>query len=925
MIIYLKNNMKRYLLASIIFLVVSTINISFAQQTSKFNGSIILGRPTNTSITVSLLSNDTLETYLEYGITPGVYTNQTSIINIVSQTPTEIDLKNLQSNTQYYYHICFRQPGQTEFVKDIEYTFHTQRAPGSPFIFDIQADPHLNDPACDPNIYKITLENQMADSPDFLIDLGDTFMTEKFYSWTQDSAMRAALNHRPFFDIIGRNAPVFLVNGNHEAELGWLLNNTSNNIACYAVNARQLYYPAPFPGIFYSGSTTMDMYLNTPRDACYSWSWGDALFIVLDPYWYTTVKPKDGWGWTLGEEQYYWLARTLAQSKATFKFVFLHNLVGGSFDGLGRGGKEFASYFEWGGYNQDGTWGFTTKRPNLPMPIQALLLTNGVNIVFHGHDHFFAKQDIDTNQDGAPELIYQEVPQPSRPSNSRTSAQSYGYTDGVIMGNSGHLRVKVEPNLATVEYVRTFLPNEENKSQYNRMVSYRYNINAPADTNSLFPGTVIPGRPTDSTLALNILTSRDMKAYIEYGLQPGSCINQTTVSNLIAGEPNVIELTGLPADSRCYYRLCFKYPGESDYRADIERTFHTQRSSGKTFTFDLQTDSHIYDKKGNKELYLITEKNIQADIPDFLIDLGDTFGDDHNPTAISYSNMEQLHINQLPFFNVIGSVAPVFLCIGNHEGETIEYEFNPDANPICTYATQARLLYYPNPFPNDFYSGNTNPDIYANINRIPGLPANYYSWQWGDALFVVLDAYRYLPSAKPANLWGWTLGKAQYDWFKQTLEQSKAKYKFVFAHHVLGQTRGAAIWADKYEWGGYNKNGIWEFNSKRPGWAMPIHQLMVANNVTIFFQGHDHVFAKEILDGVIYQEVPMPSDATYHVGDENMKGYIGDILNNSGHVRVTVSDSQVKVDYIRAYLPQDQNNISINGQIAYTYTVSANQ
>jgi hypothetical protein len=465
---------------------------------------------------------------------------------------------------------------------------------------------------------------------------------------------------------------------------------------------------------------------------------------------------------------------------------------------------------------------------------------------------------------------------------------------------------------------------DEDISQTNRMVSYSYSITAPAVTNTSFPGTVIPGRPTDNTLTANVLSSSNLQAYIEYGSQQGVYVNQTAETNLIAGEPVVMDLTGLPADMRCYYRLRFKYAGEVSYWADEERAFHTQRAPGSNFTFDIQADSHIYDKKGNTNLYLITEQNILADAPDFLLDLGDTFGDDHNPTTITYAEMEQLHISQRTFLDIVGHVAPLFSCIGNHEGETIGYEyFTTNANPICTYATQARLRYYPNPFPNDFYSGNTNADIYVHTNRIAGLPSNYYSWEWGDALFVVLDAYRYLPDAKPTDLWDWTLGQAQYDWFKHTLEQRKAKFKFVFAHHVLGQTRGAILWANKYEWGGYSKKGVWEFNNKRLGWAMPIHQLMVQNKVTIFFQGHDHLFAKETLDGIIYQEIPMPSDATYHVGDENVGGYIGDVLNNSGHVRVTVSNSQVKVDYIRAYLPQDQNEVNINGQLAYTYTVTA--
>ena len=34
------------------------------------------------------------------------------------------------------------------------------------------------------------------------------------------------------------------------------------------------------------------------------------------------------------------------------------------------------------------------------MPIQSLLITNGVNAFFHGHDHLFVKEDLDVNGDG---------------------------------------------------------------------------------------------------------------------------------------------------------------------------------------------------------------------------------------------------------------------------------------------------------------------------------------------------------------------------------------------------------------------------------------------------------------------------------------------------------------------------------------------
>ena len=129
--------------------------------------------------------------------------------------------------------------------------------------------------------------------------------------------------------------------------------------------------------------------------------------------------------WTLGEAQFKWLERTLSASTAPFKFVFTHHLVGGSFDGLGRGGVEFAPYFEWGGSNTNGTPGFAAHRPGWSRPIQSLLLANGVSAVFHGHDHLYVKQDLDADGDGVADLVYQEVPQPSRTNYGAIGAGHY--------------------------------------------------------------------------------------------------------------------------------------------------------------------------------------------------------------------------------------------------------------------------------------------------------------------------------------------------------------------------------------------------------------------------------------------------------------------------------------------------------------------
>jgi hypothetical protein len=123
-----------------------------------------------------------------------------------------------------------------------------------------------------------------------------------------------------------------------------------------------------------------------------------------------------------------------------------------------------------------------------------------------------------------------------------------------------------------------------------------------------------------------------------------------------------------------------------------------------------------------------------------------------------------------------------------------------------------------------------------------------------------------------------------------------------------------------YEWGGRNLKGAWEFDTRRPDWALPIHQLMAKSNVTIFFQGHDHLFAYQELDGVVYQEVPCPADPTYSIF--NADSYISGItLPNSGYLLVTVSPENVSVDYVKSFASVRENPSEKNRMVAYSYAV----
>ena len=101
---------------------------------------------------------------------------------------------------------------------------------------------------------------------------------------------------------------------------------------------------------------------------------------------------------------------------------------------------------------------------------------------------------------------------------------------------------------------------------------------------------------------------------------------------------------------------------------------------------------------------------------------------------------------------------------------------------------------------------------------------------------------------------------------------------------------------------------------------MPIHQLLVANHVTIFFQGHDHLFARQELDGVVYQSLPNPADDTYTAF--NRDAYrSGETAANSGHLRVSVSPDNTRVDYVRSWLPGQGGVERGDGDVSHTYVV----
>jgi len=477
-------------------------------------------------------------------------------------------------------------------------------------------------------------------------------------------------------------------------------------------------------------------------------------------------------------------------------------------------------------------------------------------------------------------------------------------------------------------------------------------VNAPLITQVL-------GRPTNTSVAVSVLSSQEIAAFVEYGTSKTRYTNKTDQLQTAPNSPAVFEIKGLRAGTKLYYRVNYRGASDSKFVNGKQYSFTTARKAGSTCTFSVHGDTHPEraGKMFNAELYGVTLANIARQQPDFHIMMGDDFSIDPliGKGQADKANVEKIYSAHRNWLTTATSSVPLFLVNGNHEQAAAYLLDGTETNP-AVLAGNARLKYYPLPAPDSFYSGNETP--IAGI----GLPRDYYSWTWGDALFVTLDPYWHssnpvdnvagvedpsatkgggggkkknggtstaTDSAAPAdttsntngkvkNLWSIGIGDEQYAWLKQTLESSKAKYKFVFAHHVMGTGRGAIEVSTNYEWGGNDPKGQSTFAKERPNWELPIHDLMVKNKVSIFFQGHDHIFCTQERDGLIYQSMPNPADDTFSMfNDDAYKS--GTKAPNSGHVRVTVAPSQAKVEYFLAARSQDANRKNLS--VAHSYVV----
>jgi hypothetical protein len=376
----------------------------------------VLGSPTSSAITLSVAATVKVNVFVEYGYSRTSISGKTATTTIQQGSASNIVISGLKPNSQIFYRVRYALGASKSFIA-LNQKIVTTGATASNAVFAIQADPHMDENSS-ADVYKGTLKQIVAASPAFLMDLGDIFMVDKLADKSETNIRGRFELMKGYYQELG-SVPLKICLGNHDGELGYSKFNTKSY--------RKEYFP----------DQTADL-------AYYSFTGPDQLHIVLDPFTYTTKNPTAlGWEWTLGKVQYDWLGTTLKNSTQTHKFIYIHHLLVG--DPTSRGGVEIAHKNEWGGKNNDGTYGFDTNRPGWGKPIHQLLLDAKVGFVFKGHDHLYVKQELDG-------IIYQTLPQPSHPG-EKLDLNQYGYISGKGVGGSGYLKVTTSGKTAQVDFI----------------------------------------------------------------------------------------------------------------------------------------------------------------------------------------------------------------------------------------------------------------------------------------------------------------------------------------------------------------------------------------------------------------------------------------------------------------------------------------
>lgn len=443
-----------------------------------------LFRPTARGATIHWIPNGVVESQVLAG------RSESELAVVYDQTsadPVRVVLDQFDGMREFHWQIRHRRKGQEKWQTTPTARCRLARRPGETFTAALFADSHFDSARNHPKTREnITLGAQAVidDHPDFGVFIGDEVGITVGYlrkepGVRQDAslAMTRWLEWRQFIGALLANVPTFFVLGNHEGEAGYYQDmNLKGDIFAqrWSTIARKRYFLNPLPTTYPEGGEDegwrgsadrestggADEGNCSPLENYFAWTWGDALFAVIDVHRYTKVgrntprRPED---WSLGAPQRLWLEHVLGQSNARWKFVLSHHVVGGSkWDSSGRQAQPAYAY---------GRGGAQYCRIGEQAMLTDIMKKHGAQFFVYGHDHIFAHQQAEG-------IHYICCGRPTRVPNTWVTAPGFMEAYGdyrardphAFIMDVGYTRLTVSPSEVVFEYVKTGMDPDGNEN-----------------------------------------------------------------------------------------------------------------------------------------------------------------------------------------------------------------------------------------------------------------------------------------------------------------------------------------------------------------------------------------------------------------------------------------------------------------------------
>ena len=402
---------------------------------------------------------------------------------------------------------------------------------------------------------------------------------------------------------------------------------------------------------------------------------------------------------------------------------------------------------------------------------------------------------------------------------------------------------------------------------------------------------VLAGRPTASSVTLNVIPRSNVPWIVEWGQKPESLPYHSKKQETPSGQPVEMSIENLEPSTAYYYRIRNISENLHQKSPAFRGTFHTQRTNEESFVFTVTTDSHLVPHYPRSPVSPFAEviARLNAEKTDFHITLGDeamTHAVGIGMIAGNQPDADLCYENFRKHYETSAKKTPFFYCIGNHEGEGFIDEHFGHSYQLAKISQKARMKHIPNPLPGTYPEGGSQ-------------TSNYFAWTWGDALFIVIDPYTY-STTNPIKPEDWTLGQNQMKWLESVLMNSTKKWKILFQHQLVG----GSVFPQNYgSYGQFRNYGRGGSAFARVGEQQKIHDLMIKYRGNIIFKGHDHVYADEEVDGIRYitcgRTLGKRNKKQQWVSlDDFSKLYPGGFDCTHGYTRVKVAPDGVTVTYI---------------------------